>query len=160
MEGYQSHQEQHGVNEGNQQPMQPSPMPTSRNTRSTQKGHTKSTLPPVQIPSNNSETPNRKLRLSLKWETTPVNLWLDLDSSADVFFQTLQDVSKRRQVHNWNSWVIWLKTEPQSPEDSAYRLTLGEDLDADWDITVNWLEQNKRDKPPHICGSFEFEEGR
>lgn len=147
-------------NEGKQQPAQHSPMLTSRNTRTTQKDYSKSTTPPVQIRSNNSETPNRKLRLSLKWDTTPVNLWLDLDSSAEVFFQALRDVSKRRQVHDWNSWVVWLKTELQSPDETAYRLALGEELDADWDITVDWLEQNKRDKPPHICGSFEFQEGQ
>jgi hypothetical protein len=85
---------------------------------------------------------------------------LDLDSSAEVFFQALRDVSKRRKVHDWDSWVVWLKTELQSPDETAYRLALGEELDADWDITVDWLEQNKRDKPPHICGSFEFQEGQ
>ncbi|KAJ4989268.1 hypothetical protein SVAN01_05173 [Stagonosporopsis vannaccii] len=160
MEGYKIHQAQPGLSEGNQQPMQPSPMPTSRNIRSTQEGRTKSTPPPIQTPSNDSERPNRSLRLSLKWGTTPINLSLDLDSSAEKFSIALKEASKHKQVHNWNSWVIWLKTEPQSPEDSAYRLTLGDDLDAYWDVTVDWLEQNKRDKPPHIWGLVQFEEGR
>lgn len=158
---YQLHQEQRGSNDGEQKPVRPLPTPSSRNTRLTQNDLTRSTSPPVQIPNSNSETSGRKLRLSLKWDKTPVNLWLNLDHPPERFSQTLQDVCKRKDVKDWNSWVIWVKTGPLSPEDSAYCIALGqEDLHADWETTVQWLEENRRDKPPHLCGTFEFMEGR
>lgn len=156
----QGRQVPYGLDEERYQPVQSLSMPTSRSTRPSQPQTTLSPTMGVHNPSHNSEAPNRRLRLSLKWDKAPINLWLNLDSSAEVFFQTLQEASKHKRVHNWSSWVIWLKTELQSPDDSAYRLTLGEDLDADWETTVDWLQQNKRDKPPHICGSVEFDEGR
>jgi hypothetical protein len=155
-----AHQRPQGLEGETHHLVQPPSTATIRNTRSTRVDHSQPTPAPIQVSGNNSETPNRKLRLSLKWDKTPVNLWLDLDGPAAAFFQALRDVSKRRQVHDWDSLAIYLKTKSQSPGDIAYRLSLdAEELDADWETTVEWLEENKRDKTPHIYGSIEVEGG-
>lgn len=46
------------------------------------------------------------------------------------------------------------------PDEEARPLSLAEDdLEADWEMTTEWLEANRRDKPPHIYGVVEMEEG-
>ena len=97
----------------------------------------------------------RKLRMNLKWDANTFNVWLELDHHAQAFLQAIQQqVNKRRQVHDWTSVMIDLKTEQQSPDSSAYEISLHpDDLDADWETHVAWLEVNKRDNSPHIFGT-------
>ena len=95
------------------------------------------------------------------WDVTTFNVWLDLDDPADAFFLTFQQqVSKRKTIHDRSTMTIYLKPERQSPNNIAYPLSLDSDsLDADWIVTKEWLEENKKDRPPHIFGTIEVDEG-
>jgi len=55
---------------------------------------------------------------------------------------------------------IILKTDKQTPDDEAYKLSLEEsDLEADWPTTLEWLEENKTGKSPRIYGRVQVGEG-
>ena len=92
---------------------------------------------------------------------TTFNVWLDLDGPAEAFFLAFQQqVSKRKEILDRSLITIYLKTEQQSPDVTEHPLCLGPDeLDADWEPTVEWLENNKREKSPHIYGTIEVDEG-
>jgi hypothetical protein len=100
-----------------------------------------------------------KIRLSLLWDMTPVNVWLDLGAPGEAFFKSFQQmVKKRKPLSERAMMTIYLKKDKHTPDDKAYALSLDEDdLDADWETTVTWLEENKRVKSPHIYGWVEVE---
>jgi hypothetical protein len=108
-------------------------------------------------PTATSNTAITRLRLRIKWDVTIVNMWLELEQSGEAFFQAFQQKLKgRREIHDRNKTTIRLKTDQESRIDAAYDLGLGEDeLECDWDATLDWLKENKREIPPHIFGVIE-----
>ncbi|KAH7066426.1 hypothetical protein BKA63DRAFT_161502 [Paraphoma chrysanthemicola] len=122
---------------------------------------------PVPIPAGHTATPHdtgqkptsNRLRLNLVWDLTTVNVWLDTAAPGEAFYDTFQQhFGKRKVIPDRTMLRIDLKCDKQCPDDQAYALSLDEDeLDADWETTVSWLEENKRDKSPHIYGQVEIE---
>ena len=111
---------------------------------------------PVPASASSSSASSKRLRLNLRWNATTFNIWLDTNDSAEAFFLAFQQqASKRHEIFNRELTKISLKAGQQSSELS---LAL-EDLEADWDSMVEWLRENKRDKPPHVYGEVEVEPG-
>jgi len=88
-------------------------------------------------------------------------IWLDLRAPGETFYNAFhQLVEKRKGIFERAMMTIYLKKDKQMPDDEAYPLSLDADnLEADWDTTVAWLEVNRRDKPPHVYGRVEAGEG-
>jgi hypothetical protein len=86
-------------------------------------------------------------------------MWLDTSAPGEAFYDTFQQhFGKRKVISDRVELKIYLKSDKQSPDDEAYALSLDADeLDADWETTVSWLEENKREKSPHIYGKVEIE---
>jgi hypothetical protein len=82
-------------------------------------------------------------------------MWLDLDSPSNAFFLAFsKEAGKRRAMPDRNSLTIYLKPEQHTPDVAAYPLSLDEEsLDADWFGTVKWLDENKRERSPHVFGT-------
>jgi hypothetical protein len=102
-----------------------------------------------------------RIRLSLTWDATPVNVRLDLDARCEAFFRAFQQMCvKRKGDFDRSRTFILLKPDKHAPEDEAYALSLDEDeLDADWETIVAWIKENRRDKSPHLFGEVRVEEG-
>ncbi|KAH9878149.1 hypothetical protein J1614_003366 [Plenodomus biglobosus] len=102
-----------------------------------------------------------RIRLSLDWGLTPIQMWLDLCASGDAFFQTFQKHAlQRKRTFERAETTIYLRQTKKGHDEEEYPVSLGEEeLDADWELTVSWVVENKRDKPPHIHGRVEVGEG-
>jgi hypothetical protein len=102
-----------------------------------------------------------RIRLSLTWDATPINVWLDLHGRGEAFFHAFQQLcAKRKGEFDRSRTLILLKPDKHAPEDEAYALSLDEDeMDADWETTVAWIEEHRRDKSPHLYGEVRVEEG-
>jgi hypothetical protein len=91
-----------------------------------------------------------------------LNIWLDLSAHGEAFYKAFQQqaVKQRKNILDRATITIQLKKDRTVPDEAAYLLSLDEeDLEADWETTVEWLEANRRDKSPHIYGVVEIEEG-
>lgn len=95
------------------------------------------------------------------WDVTTVNVWLDTGASGEAFYHNFQQqVGKRKAISDRAMVRIYLRRDKNTPDDEVYELSLDEDeLDADWETTVTWLEENKREKSPHIYGKVEIDDG-
>jgi hypothetical protein len=102
-----------------------------------------------------------KLRLGFDWGVTPMATWLDLRAPAEAFFKAFQHVvEKRKGIFERDTMTLYLKKDKQTPDDEAYPLSLeADELEADWERTVEWLQDNRREKPPHVYGRVQVGEG-
>lgn len=122
----------------------------------------RSTAAPSPSASNVNQTPpTDKIRLNCVWGPTPINVWLDLDATGEAFFDTVQPLfEKRKGIFDRAVVTILLKTDRQAPDAEGYPLSLDEEaLEADWEETVRWLREHKRERPPHLFGRVELDEG-
>ena len=56
--------------------------------------------------------------------------------------------------------TLWLKTTKSTPDDEAYDLDLKEDeLDGLWEAAVDWIQENKNSKAPHLYMTVELGSG-
>jgi hypothetical protein len=101
------------------------------------------------------------LRLELEWGVTVINVWLYLDSSADAFFHLFQQqASKRKTMPDRSLITIYLTPDRDATDEAAHALSLDQDdMEADWDRTVEWLERNRREQSPHLFGTVDVEGG-
>jgi hypothetical protein len=116
--------------------------------------------PTTAVHNVDHNTSTNRIRLSLVWDVTSINVWLDLDAPGETFFKNLQQqIEKRKPISDRAMMTIYLKKEKLMPDGEAYPLYLDKDeLDADWETTVTWLNDNKREKPPHIIGRIQVGE--
>ncbi|KAI4609320.1 hypothetical protein J4E80_008569 [Alternaria sp. BMP 0032] len=103
-----------------------------------------------------------RIRLSVVWDATTLNVWLDLNEYGEDFYQAFQQqaAKQRKDILDRTTMRIQLKKDKSLPYEEAYSLSLDEDeLEADWETTCEWLNANKRDKMPHIYGVVETDGG-
>ena len=88
-------------------------------------------------------------------------MWMDPNAPAEDFFRVFQEQAERRRSIPERSMIrICLKNDKNMPDEESYDLSLDEeDLDADWETTLEWLEGHKRDKSPHIYGVIQVQDG-
>ena len=126
------------------QPLRPSPAPAT----------------PARDTDPNKATD--RIRLSLVWDATTLNVWLDLNAHGEAFYKAFQQqaTKQRKDISDRATMTVLLKKDKSIPDEEGYALSLDEDdLEADWETTLEWLDANRRDKSPHICGVVEMEEG-
>lgn len=118
-------------------------------------------MPPASDFESDPNTANDRIRLSLLWDKTPLNIWLEMSAPAEAFFQTFQQqADKRRRMFDRGEVTILLKGEKSAPDGEAYPLSIAEDdLEADWEETLSWVNENRRETSPHIYGRVQDGEG-
>jgi hypothetical protein len=129
----------HSLHAEHQQPLQPSPIPSH----------------------NTDQTPNDRLRVNLQWEKTSTLIWLDMSAPAEAFFMTFQQLAeKKKKLFNRADVTICLRKDKLDPDGEEHDLSLDEEeLQTDWETTLAWLVENKRDTAPHIFGRVLLENG-
>jgi hypothetical protein len=87
--------------------------------------------------------------------------WLNLDAPAQWFFESIQpQLEKKKKSFDRNTVSIFFHSDKQMFDDEVCELPLGEDeLEADWEDTVDWIRENKREKAPHVYVTVQFNEG-
>ena len=90
---------------------------------------------------------------------TVIMTWLELDSPADAFFHAFQQQAIKRKVMPDRSLItIYLTPNQNATNEAARSLCLDQDeMEADWERTVEWLEKNRRERSPHIFGTINAE---
>ncbi|EDU45109.1 predicted protein [Pyrenophora tritici-repentis Pt-1C-BFP] len=165
IEAFMSQQQLRGVEQEVRQNQRNSPAPTVRRSHPSNTEHS---LPlrtnATSAPSVRHDDPNAsttKIRLSLVWEKTVINMWIDLNAPAEDFFRVFQEhAEKRTSIPERSLMRICLKSDKEMPDHESYDLSLDEeDLDADWETTLDWLEEHKRQKSPHIYGVIQIQDG-
>ncbi|KAJ4352551.1 uncharacterized protein N0V89_007900 [Didymosphaeria variabile] len=58
------------------------------------------------------------------------------------------------------SMTLLLKTSKKTPDDEVYELRLEEgELEELWETAVDWIQENKSPKAPHLYATVELEAG-
>jgi len=85
---------------------------------------------------------------------------MDLNALADDFFQAFAEKAKKRKIMPERfSISIRLKNHKNMLDDESYDLSLDkEDLDADWETTLEWVNKHKRVDSPHIYGLIQIQD--
>ncbi|KAH7381151.1 hypothetical protein DE146DRAFT_623977 [Phaeosphaeria sp. MPI-PUGE-AT-0046c] len=145
-----------------------SPTPTVLDTRSIVTEHPQP-LGPSSIPTmtatsshNGGQSPGiDKIRLNFTWDKAPINVWLDMAAPAEAFYLAFHRIAeKRKKMFERDSVSIWLRRDKEMAEGDGYELLLNEsDLEGDWETTITWLKENKRDTAPHVIGRVEIDGG-
>jgi hypothetical protein len=100
--------------------------------------------------------------MRLLWGATTLNVWLDLSAHGEAFYRSFQQqaVKQRKTILDRAMMTIKLKNDKNTPDDESYPLSLDEEeLEADWETTREWLDENRRDTSPHIYGVMDMGEG-
>jgi hypothetical protein len=103
-----------------------------------------------------------RIRMSLLWGATTLNVWLDLSAHGEAFYRSFQQqaVKQRKTILDRAMMTIKLKNDKNTSDEESYSLSLDEEeLEADWETTREWLDENRRDKSPHIYGVMDMGEG-
>ncbi|KAI8930930.1 hypothetical protein NX059_011945 [Plenodomus lindquistii] len=110
---------------------------------------------------NDPNAADGKIRVQIDWGRTPSLVWLDMCAPSEAFLQTFQKLSeKKKQRFEGVEVSLFLKQDKLSSDDDEYEMNLGADeLDADWEATLEWLRENKRNKAPHIYARVEVGDG-
>ncbi|KAF2686955.1 hypothetical protein K458DRAFT_402477 [Lentithecium fluviatile CBS 122367] len=144
---------------------QHSPAVTVRGSHSSHIEHPQP-LRPVAAPNASGHNVDQnaasdKVRLNFDWGPTPMKVWIELRAPGEAFFEAFQQqVQKRKGMFERSQVTIYLKKDKKTPDDEACELSLDmNDLEADWEATVEWLEENRRGEPPRVYGRVQVGEG-
>jgi hypothetical protein len=101
-----------------------------------------------------------RIRVSCTLGSSALSFWLDLDASAQAFFVTIQqNFDKKRNSLDRATTSILFTRDKQTPHDGGRELLLSEDeMEADWEETMAWIRENKKQKPPHIYATLQYDE--
>jgi hypothetical protein len=97
------------------------------------------------------------------WDKTPIQMSFDPKDTGEAFCQAFhQWAVKRKRGGDFDRErvTLWLKANKKIPDDEAYVLSLGvSDLEVLWEAAVEWIEEHKNPKAPHLFATVEFEAG-
>jgi activator of HSP90 ATPase len=101
-----------------------------------------------------------RIRVSCTLGSSAISFWLDLDASAQEFFVTLyKELEKKKNTLNRATTSV-LFTCDKTSDAEGREIQLSEDeLEADWEETMEWIRDNKRQKSPHIYAALQCDEG-
>ncbi|KAG9187074.1 hypothetical protein G6011_04945 [Alternaria panax] len=104
-----------------------------------------------------------QIQVTGQWDKTPIKLSFDPDASGEAFYQTFfQWAVKRKRGADLDRerTTLWLKASKATPDTQAYDLELKEDeLEELWNTAVEWIQENKNTKAPHLYATVEMEAG-
>ena len=97
------------------------------------------------------------IRLNCVWDKTLISVNIDLHANGETFFNTIQATfRKRKKTLDRSVHSILFKIEKASPDTDGCSLSFDEaNLSMDWDSTLEWMNENRREKPPHLFGKVE-----
>lgn len=105
--------------------------------------------------------PGSQLHMGGRWEKTPIKICFDPTASGEEFYQEFLRWAVKRKLDGdlqRNRITIWLKSSKTAPDKHAYELSLREEqLEALWEETVEWIQENKSEKAPHIYATVQQE---
>jgi hypothetical protein len=100
-----------------------------------------------------------RIRVSCAMGTSAFSFWLDLDAPAQEFFVTLHKEFQKKKNHLDRATTSILFIRDKTSDDDGREIQLSEDeLEADWEETVSWIRDNKRQKSPHIYATVQYNE--
>ena len=140
-----------------QRGMRPTPAPAPpRHSHSASADPSSSTHPAVQSPGSD------KIRVSCALGLITLKFWLDPDASPQALLLSIQTEfeKKGKAFDRDTASILFHQDKQRSDDDPCDSLSLEEDdLEADWEETVAWIRDKKREKPPHIYATIQFNEG-
>jgi hypothetical protein len=129
---------------------QGSPAVTVINTHPLHTAHQQPLQPSPIPPHNANQTSTNRLRVNLLWDKTVAPIWLDMSGEAEDFFTTFQQLAeKKKRIFDRANVTICFRRDKLDEET----------LDMDWESTLEWLMENKRDTAPHVFGRVEVGDG-
>ncbi|KAF2004051.1 hypothetical protein P154DRAFT_65676 [Amniculicola lignicola CBS 123094] len=132
------------------------PAPHSRHINHGQPTHTTTPLAP-QGPSSG------QLQVVGLWDKTPIKMSFDPDAPGESFYQAFYQWAERRKRGGdleRHRMTLWLKASKNTPDGEAYELGLKEgELEELWETAVDWIQENKSPKAPHLYATVEIEAG-
>jgi hypothetical protein len=132
----------------------------NQRTNSSRTSHPSIADPPSSTHMANPLPGSDRIRVSCTLGSSTFNVWLDPDAPAQEFFVTLQkEFEKKRNTLDRATTSI-LFTCDKTSNDEGREIQLSEDeLEADWEETVAWIRDNKRQKSPHMYAVIQYDEG-
>lgn len=114
-------------------------------------------------PLASQEPSSGQLQVIGLWDKTPIKMSFDPDASGETFYQAFHQWAVRRQRDGdleRHRMTLWLKTNKGTHDNEAYELSLKEgDLEELWEAAVDWIQENKNPKAPHLYATVELEAG-
>lgn len=97
------------------------------------------------------------------WGKTPIKFSFDPDAPGEAFYQAFHQWAVRRHRDGEierDRMILRLKSSKNTPEDEALDLELKESaLEEPWEAVVEWMQENKNPKAPHLYATVELEAG-
>ncbi|EAT91724.1 hypothetical protein SNOG_00229 [Parastagonospora nodorum SN15] len=108
---------------------------------------------------NNSSTTDR-VRLICRWGVGRLNAWLELDSHPRKFIANIEkEFTRRKMIFLPAATTLLLKPHEDTLDEDAFYMRLEEDdLEADWDETIEWVNSNIQGDQGIMFGVFEIED--
>ena len=93
-----------------------------------------------------------QIRLTGRWGSIPINMRMDLNAPGEVFYQTFYRwAEERNQKIERERTKIWVKRDRGTPDEYSLDFGLGEEeLEEVWEGVVEFIQENRREKGPHI----------
>jgi hypothetical protein len=136
----------------------PLPFRASPQSRTSQReqpaSHPTPSVPNPTTHPRNQTSHTDKIRLSCALDSSSFTVWLHPDAGVEAFLANVQrEFERRNKPFDRAVTAILLKPDKAIPDGEAKYLSLSEDdMEADWEETMEWLLINKRKTPPHIYG--------
>ena len=97
------------------------------------------------------------------WDKTPIKMSFDPNAPGEAFYQAFHQWAVRRKRGGdleRHRMTLWLKASKSTPDFEAYELSLKEgDLEELWETAIDWIQENKSSKAPHLYATVELEAG-
>jgi hypothetical protein len=125
-------------------------------------------IPSVNYRPTTAETVNStqasshdNIRVSCTLDSSILSFWLNLNADAQALYDIVQPkLEKKKGPFDRTAVLILFARDKQTSTGEVCELSLGEEeMEADWEGTVAWIRDNKRERPPHIHATIQFEEG-
>jgi hypothetical protein len=141
----------------------PAPIATSNQRPGSSRASRPATIDPKssietadQIPSSDT------IRVRCALGRSTLKFWLDLDASAQAFLHTIQDEfdAINKSFDRKKTSIVFHCEKQISDEDGGEKLSLNENaLEADWEGTIDWIRDNRRETAPQMYATVQFKEG-
>jgi hypothetical protein len=97
------------------------------------------------------------------WDKTPIKMAFDPDAPGEAFYQAFHQWAVRRKRDGGlerHRITLWLKASRNTPDEEAIDLSLKEgELEDFWETAVDWIQENKSPKAPHLYATVKVETG-
>ncbi|CAG5142324.1 uncharacterized protein ALTATR162_LOCUS1129 [Alternaria atra] len=97
------------------------------------------------------------------WDNTPIKMTFDPDASGEAFYQAFHQWAVRRERDGdleRQRMTLFIKASKSTSEKEAFDLCLEEgELEELWETAVEYIQDNKRSKAPHLYVTVKMDAG-